>query len=210
MAKYFISGIDTNIGKTVATGWLARKMRDEGVNVITQKLVQTGCVGISEDILEHRRIMGCGVLDVDRDGTTCRYVVDFPSSPHLACPMAGVELDFKKIAADTDFLEKKFGTVLIEGAGGLLVPLTENFLTADYILCNNLPLILVVSSRLGSLNHALLSLEYCRAMGIKLHAVIYNNYPAAPAQIEESTRNFLKKYLSKNFGSAEFFQMNKI
>ena len=66
----FVGGIDTEIGKTVVTGWLARQWRDEGMDVITQKLVQTGCVGASDDILLHRRIMGCGLFDEDRDGDT--------------------------------------------------------------------------------------------------------------------------------------------
>ena len=66
----FVSGIDTEIGKTVVTGWLARQWRDAGMDVITQKLVQTGCVGASDDILLHRRIMGCGLFDEDRDGST--------------------------------------------------------------------------------------------------------------------------------------------
>ena len=57
MAKFFVSGTDTGVGKTIVTGMLARNMLQEGKSVITQKLIQTGCEGISEDIIEHRKII---------------------------------------------------------------------------------------------------------------------------------------------------------
>ncbi|MBL6957333.1 MAG: AAA family ATPase, partial [Chlorobium phaeobacteroides] len=79
-----IAGIDTGIGKSVATGLLARSLLESGSRVITQKMVQTGCQDVSEDILLHREIMGVPLQDVDRDGTTCPYVFSYPASPHLA------------------------------------------------------------------------------------------------------------------------------
>lgn len=206
--KYFVSGTDTNIGKTVAVAWLAKKFAGEGRSAVTQKLIQTGCEGISEDILAHRKITGSGLLPEDEDRTTCRYVLKFPASPHLACEMEGVEVDLGQLAKDTATLEDRYGTVLIEGAGGLLVPIKKGFSTADYISENRLPLILVVPSRLGSLNHALLSLEYCRAREISLAGVVYNTYPSAPKDIEDSTREYIKDYISKNFPDANFWEMN--
>ena len=70
MSVYFISGIDTDAGKSIATGIIARTLYRQGVKVITQKFIQTGCRGISEDILKHREIMAKSPQDVDRDGTT--------------------------------------------------------------------------------------------------------------------------------------------
>ena len=74
MNVFFVSGIDTGIGKTVATGVFAKKLAEKGANPITQKLIQTGCEGISEDILEHRKVMGIPLRPEDRDFTTCPYV----------------------------------------------------------------------------------------------------------------------------------------
>ncbi len=206
--KYFVSGTDTNIGKTVAVAWLAKKFASEGRKVVTQKLIQTGCEGISEDILAHRKITGSGLLPEDENRTTCRYVLKFPASPHLACEMEGVEIDLEQLAKDAATLECGYDVVLIEGAGGLLVPLKKDFSTADYIVKNGIGLVLVVPSRLGSLNHALLSLEYCRARGINLAGIVYNTYPTAPKEIEDSTREYIKDYISKNFPDAEFWEMN--
>ena len=89
----FVGGIDTDIGKTVATGWLAAKLMRQGFSVITQKIVQTGCTGISDDILVHRRLQNLPLLPEDTDGITCPYLFGYPCSPHLAARMAGARID---------------------------------------------------------------------------------------------------------------------
>lgn len=208
--KFFVSGTDTNIGKTAATGWLARRYAERGLKVATQKLVQTGCGGISEDILEHRRIMGCGVLPCDADFTTCRYVFKYPASPHLAAAMEGATLDFDALASDTAKLEEAFDVVLVEGAGGLGVPLKEGFTTADYIAKYAMPLWLVVPSKLGSLSHALMSLEYCASRGIKLAGIVYNTFPKAPAEIEKSTCEYLAAELARSWKGAELLELGEL
>ena len=101
MAVYFISGIDTDAGKSIVTGVIARTLLQKGVHVITQKFIQTGCVGISEDILKHREIMGIPPQEVDRDGTTCPYVMTYPSSPHLAAEIDRVESEVERFNRST-------------------------------------------------------------------------------------------------------------
>src|SRR5690606_14474160 len=118
--------------------------------VITQKLVQTGCVGASDDILLHRRIMGCGLFDEDRDGHTMPALYAYPASPHLAARLEGRSLDLEAIDRATAHLCERYETVLVEGAGGLMVPLTEQLLTIDYVARRGWPLLLVTSGRLGS------------------------------------------------------------
>ena len=150
---YFISGIDTNIGKSIVTGILALNLKNKGVNVITQKMVQTGNINSSEDIEMHRKIMKLPYLDVDKDMTTAPEIFSYPCSPHLAAKIDKRELDLDKIKRATLALEEQFDVVLLEGAGGLMVPLTEDYLSIDYIKDNNIPLIFVTSGKLGSLNH---------------------------------------------------------
>ena len=174
---YFVSGIDTDAGKSVVTGVIARSMRKKGVNVITQKFIQTGWKGISEDILKHREIMGVDPFPEDLDGTTCPYVMSYPCSPHLAAEIDGVDIDLARIGRSTQILSDRYDLVLLEGAGGLFVPVTRSYLTIDYIQENHLPLILVCSSKLGGLNHALMSLEHCRLRGIEVAYVVYNDFP---------------------------------
>jgi len=177
MSVYFISGIDTDAGKSIATGVIAATLQNQGRKVITQKFIQTGCREISEDIQKHREIMGIPLQEVDLDRTTCPYIMSYPASPHLAAEIDGITVDKNLIHHATEKLSRQYDIVLLEGAGGLYVPVNRHYLTIDYISEYGYPLILVTSSKLGSINHTLMSLELCRIRGIRVSHVIYNDFP---------------------------------
>lgn len=199
MSVYFISGIDTDAGKSIVTGVIARTLLHKGVNVITQKFIQTGCVGISEDILKHRDIMGLEPQEVDKEGITCPYVMTYPASPHLAAEIDGVNIDLDVIYQATEKLSAQYEVVLLEGAGGLYVPVTRDYMTIDYIQEHDYPLILVASSKLGSINHSLMSLELCRMRGIDLRYVVYNDFPNDSEIIKDDSITIIRDYLGKYF-----------
>ena len=193
---YFVSGIDTDAGKTYCTAWLAKQLNGKGIRTITQKFIQTGNSGRSEDIELHRSIMGCGMLPEDRDFTTAPEIFSYPASPLLASKIDKRPVDFEKINNATKRLADKYDVVLVEGAGGLMVPLTENMLTIDFIAQSGYPLVFVTSGRLGSVNHTLLGLEAVAARNINLYMVMYNLYPANPdTTISDDTRCYLRSYL---------------
>ena len=202
---YYISGIDTDAGKTYCTGWLAQQLKRTGLRVITQKLVQTGNVGHSEDIDLHRRLMGIPPLPEDLEGLTAPEIYSYPCSPHLAARIDGRPIDLEKIGQATDELARRYEVVLVECAGGLMVPLREDLLTIDYIASRGCPLIFVASGKLGSINHALLSFEAIRRRGIPLHTVLYNLYPdVADTTIRDDTRRYLQDYIERNFPGTRF------
>lgn len=207
MAVYFISGIDTDAGKSVVTGVLARTLRSKGVNVITQKFIQTGCIGISEDILKHREIMGIEPQEVDKNGTTCPYVMTYPASPHLAAEIDRMNIDTHVIRRATEALSRLYDVVLLEGAGGLYVPVTRDYMTIDYVQDNNYPLILVASSKLGSINHTLMSLEVCRFRGIDVRYLIYNYFPNDSEQIRRDSITIFEKYIKENFPDCRILEL---
>ena len=208
---YFISGIDTEIGKTYATGYLAKLWTAQGQRVITQKLVQTGNVNVSEDIAKHREIMGTGWFPEDHEKLTMPEIFSYPASPHLATRLDGRALDFAKIEAATKLLAERFDVVLLEGAGGLMVPLTAEILTIDYIAQHQFPVILVTSGRLGSINHTLLSLEALKHRGLDLYAVVYNLYHQSNDPIiSKDTADYLKNYLAQHFPTAEWIELGEI
>ena len=188
-----VSGIDTGVGKTVATGHLAKAFRAAGVQAITQKIAQTGCEGISGDIAVHREIMGIGLQDVDLDGTTCPYVFRYPASPHLSAAMEGKEIDVMAVRRATFMLQKRYELVMLEGAGGLLVPLNGSLMFADFIRDAGYGLVLVTSPRLGSINHTLLSLEACISRNIEVRAVVYNRFGEEDAAISMDTRKVIEQ-----------------
>ncbi len=197
---YFISGIDTGIGKTYTTGYLAKLWNAQGKKTITQKLIQTGNVDISEDIEQHREIMGMGWFPEDETKLTMPEIFTYPASPHLATKIDGREIDFQKIENATTQLAEKYEVVLLEGAGGLMVPLTTELLTIDYVAEKKLPVILVTSGRLGSINHTILSLEALKSRGLELYALAYNLKDQSQDElISKDTAEYLKTYLAKHF-----------
>ena len=210
-AIYFVSGIDTEIGKTYATGYLAKLWTVQGQRVITQKLVQTGNVDVSEDIAKHREIMGSGWFQEDHEKLTMPQIFSYPASPHLATRLDGRALDFAKIEAATKLLAERFDVVLLEGAGGLMVPLTTEILTIDYIAQHQFPVILVTSGGLGSINHTLLSLEALKHRGLDLYAVVYNlKDQSKDPIISQDTAAYLKNYLMKHFPKAQWIELEKM
>ena len=207
MATYFISGIDTDAGKSIVTGIIARTFISDGVKVITQKFIQTGCTGLSEDILKHREIMGIAPQEVDRDGTTCPYVMTYPASPHLAAEIDGVSIDIRRIRRSTERLAELYDVVLLEGAGGLYVPVTRGYLTIDYVQEYGHPLILVASSKLGSINHTLMSLELCRLRGVEVSHVVYNEYPNDSELIKNDSITIIRSYLERHFPECRLLEL---
>jgi len=198
MTTLCVCGIDTGIGKSVVTGLLARYLDEQGHKVITQKPVQTGCDGLSEDILTHRRLMETGWLEADEQRLTCPYSFSFPGSPHLAARLEGRAINLDIISRATRILEEQYEWVLVEGAGGLMVPLTEDILFIDYLAKENYPVLLVTSPRLGSINHTLMSLEILRTRGIRLAGLVYNLYDTALREIVEESRQYFSRALAGN------------
>lgn len=205
----FISAIDTNAGKTVFTGLLAKYLQSHGINVITQKLVQTGCEGISEDIAEHRRIMDVPLNEYDKDGTTCPYVFKYPASPHLAAEIENRVIDSKVIISATKKLEENFDLVLLEGAGGLQVPIKPEQTIIDYIAEKNYPMILVANAKLGSINHTLLSLEAIKKRNINLLGLAFNHYNPGSEIILNDTRKLIEDQLKRHFAKTKFIEYNQ-
>jgi dethiobiotin synthetase len=204
---YFITGIDTDAGKTIVTGTMARYLKEKGVKVITQKLAQTGCAGLSEDILSHRALMKSELLAEDIDGLTCPYVFEFPSSPHLAARLEGKAIEASRLNAATAELQNHYECVLVEGAGGLMVPLNENLNLSDYLITCNYPIIMVTSGKLGSINHTLLTLEVCANKGLNLVGLVFNHFASTNRTITSDTLNLFRKKLLDYFPNAKMVEI---
>ena len=207
---YFITGIDTDAGKSIVTGAMGRYLKEKGENVITQKMTQTGCEGISEDILTHRRLMKMNLLPEDINGLTCPYVFHFPSSPHLAARLSNSTIDTSKINEATDELAKRFEKVLVEGAGGLMVPLNDEILLIDYLKERNYPIVLVTSAKVGSINHTLMSLEACKTRQLNVIGLVFNHINSNNKIIAEDSLSVFRKRLSAYYPDAKIVEMDVV
>ena len=194
---YFVSGIDTSVGKTIATGVMARWLLQRNISVATVKLVQTGCHNYSEDLEMHRVIMGVPPFPEDIAGLTVPQTFDFPASPHLAATLEHRTVETNRIAARVREVSLRYEITLVEGAGGLAVPLTENLLTIDFAAAQGWPVILVCSGKLGALNHALLSIEALKARKINLAGIVYNYCPEADPVIDADTPRMIEAAMSR-------------
>ena len=197
---WFLTGTDTGVGKTFVTGRLASLLHQNGIKVITQKPVQTGSVFPAEDICVHRQMCGVRLNEDDSAGITASYVFPFPASPHLSAGLAGGQVDIRVIDRHTAELSAKYSVVIQEGAGGLMVPLNDSVLSIDYAAERGYGILFVASSRLGGINHSLLSFEAMKKRGMRLSALIYNDYPAVHPEIAADSRRFIFGAFAETFG----------
>lgn len=203
----FITGIGTDVGKSYATGWLARELRAIGLNTITQKFIQTGNRDYSEDIEVHRKIMGMPPAPDDRLHITAPVIFTYPASPDLASRIDNRDLDLTVIEGATEALRSRYDRVLIEGAGGVMVPLRGAYLTIDYIADHRIPTVVVTNGQLGSINHTLLTLYALEQRNIRIAGIIYNPHFDTDRIICEDTRRYLRDYLEKRHPHAVWLEM---
>jgi dethiobiotin synthase len=158
-SRFFITGTDTNVGKTVVSAMLCAAL-----DAIYWKPVQTG----TEDGSDRSTVMRLAQLARDRTlPETYRFVP--PVSPHLAARRAGVKIDLRKIALPEIGAREN---LIVEGAGGALVPINEKELMTDLMAHLKFPVLLVTRTALGTINHTLLSLQALRAAKLNVRGVI--------------------------------------
>lgn len=172
---YFVVGTDTGIGKTHATCALLhalarRHARTCGMKPIASGGVQTADGFANEDSIAHRAASTLRVPpELDNP-----ILLPEPLSPHLSAARAGTAIDVELVLKAVADLRARTDALVVEGAGGFLVPLSETLTGADLAVAMGLPLVLVVGMRLGCLNHALLTAEAIRARGLALAGWIAN------------------------------------
>ena len=158
MKGVFVTGTGTGVGKTVVCGLLAGFLRARGMRVTTQKWVETGVTDGSSDIDVHRRLMGApGFAAEPPLADRCTYQFSLPASPHLAAALEKRRVDTAVIETAYRRLAETHDVVLVEGAGGFLVPLSEELLTGDLVARIGLPVLVVAVNRLGCVNDVLLT-----------------------------------------------------
>lgn len=185
---FFISGNDTGVGKTFVACQLLRHYAAQGLKVIGMKPIAAGCdlidgEWVNEDVV---KLTAASNVAAPRELMN-PYCFNEPIAPHLAAEIAGVEIDIAVIKSAFDQLCTLADVVIVEGAGGVLVPLNHQKNLTDLVLALNIPIIVVVGVRLGCINHALLTFEAIKTRKIRLKGWVANqiepNMPFASGNI---------------------------
>ncbi|MFH1776533.1 MAG: dethiobiotin synthase [Candidatus Omnitrophota bacterium] len=176
MKAVFVAGTDTGVGKTVVCGLLGRFFKERGVQVITQKWIQSGSRRFSPDIACQLKLMQQGKKEVsDYLSYMLPYSFKFSASPHLAAQLEQRNIKEDRIKKSLKVLSRCFDLVIVEGIGGVLVPFNNKRLVVDMVKEFKLPVIIVAANKLGAINHTLLTIEALKKRRIKIIGVIFNN-----------------------------------
>ncbi|HAJ91503.1 MAG TPA: dethiobiotin synthase [Gammaproteobacteria bacterium] len=193
---YFITGTDTGVGKTAVSLGLMQALQARGNSVVAMKPVAAGCVptpgGLRND--DALRLQQQASIDLDYARINpCAFAPAI--APHIAAEQAGVRIDINDITNKYSELSCVSDCVIVEGAGGWLVPLNADETLADLALQLDLEVIMVVGIRLGCLNHALLTVAAIAAAGCTLAGWVANQLPPALEGAQENI-NYLKSRIS--------------
>jgi len=182
----FVTGTDTGVGKTVIAAALCAGLRARGERVAAFKPVVTGLDEQPAEWPPDHELLASATGQTPEEVTPHRFGPAV--SPHLAAELAGAELDPVELAASARAVAEGKDALVVEGVGGLLVPLSAGYSVRD--LCSELGLPLLVAARpgLGTINHTLLTVEAARAAGLEVAGVVLTPWPAQPSRVEQSNR----------------------
>ena len=190
----FVTGTDTEVGKTIVTGVLVRALRLAGRTVVSQKWVQTGATTDVLDINLHDKIAGIAPESGPDIELRSPYRLEFPASPHFAAALEGVLLKHETVQTAFRVLQSGCDIVVVEGAGGLMTPVTETETLSDWVRDLGLPVIVVVPNRLGALNHTLLTLTVLHQFGTPVRAIVLNTAMATNAAVACNNRDTIRRW----------------
>jgi dethiobiotin synthetase len=191
---YFITGTDTGVGKTVVTALLAIILRRRGLRVGVMKPVETGCPQEGHDLAPQdslflRQISGCMALQE----LVTPYTFAEPLAPAIAAERAGVSIEIQHIHQCYQQLLAEHDIVLVEGAGGLLVPLTSQLSMHDIAVELDLPVLIVTCNRLGTINHTALTASIARQRSQVL-GIVLNNVQATNDLATQTNADALRRW----------------
>jgi dethiobiotin synthetase len=189
---FFITGTDTGVGKTFVAAGLAALLRELGYRVGVMKPAETGCVErdgqlVPEDAVRLKQASGCA----EPIETICPYRLPEPLAPSIAAERAGVKIDMDHLIAVYQAISSKHDVTLVEGAGGLMVPLLPSYTYADFARVNKLPILVVAANRLGAINHLLLTLEHASCKGLRALGYFLNQVSGESSLAVETNREVL-------------------
>jgi len=172
---FFITGTDTDVGKTVVTACLSILFKNQGMDVGVMKPIETGvdpeCSSAANS--DAKFLMEVS-SSTDAEDEVCPYRLKTPASPYQSSQIASIQIQPATLLEKFKVLQSRHSTLLVEGVGGLMVPITKRYNVADLALEMALPLIIVSRLKIGTLNHTSLTINAARQHGLKIKGIILN------------------------------------
>ncbi len=184
----FVTATDTGVGKTIVSAAIATTLRHAGRRVAVLKPAATGCSREREGLVSEDAELLAAASDTHHPlDLICPNRFEEPLAPSVAARRAGLELDWEAVERSIRIMSKDADCMIVEGVGGVLVPMDDSHTVRDLIAALGAPAIVVARPGLGTINHTLLSIESLRAVGVKVAGVVINRYPGDQADIAEET-----------------------
>ena len=188
----FITGTNTGVGKTFFAATLAAYWRDRGYRVGVMKPAETGCQErngklIPADALRLKETAGCA----EPMEKICPYRFHEPLAPSIAAERAGTIIDVDHVLATYDEISTTHDITLVEGAGGVMVPLLPSYTYADFARVAKLPIIVVAANQLGAINHLVLTLEHATCKGLRILGYVLNSISNEASLAAQTNREVL-------------------
>lgn len=194
MKSLFITGTDTDVGKTFVTAGIVSGFVNSGVSAVPAKPVQTGCVnGIAEDLEFSLRTAGLSFTEPVLS-RLCPLGFTPACSPHLAAELADYSISLSEMVSGLHDLQSDFECVVAEGAGGIYVPLGSGETMLDLMVQLGWPVVLVSSNKLGTINHTLLSLSALQRAGLEVTGVVVNHTAPPSSLFSSSNIRAIREY----------------
>ncbi|OYY21163.1 MAG: dethiobiotin synthase [Polynucleobacter sp. 24-46-87] len=199
---FFVTGTDTEVGKTLISGALILKLREAGVRAIGFKPVVAGTYldasgkKLNEDLETLRLASGLS----PQEQSLCPYILDEAAAPHLVAKKNNIYLDSSIILGDLHSLNQEFEATIVEGAGGFLVPLNDQEDLGDLAQAMDLPVILVVGMRLGCINHALLTCEAIQSRQLTIAGWVANTLSEEMSLLNENIQTLKERIFAPFLG----------
>jgi len=191
----FITGTDTGVGKTLISGAIAAALSKRGIDVGVMKPVESGCSRSKDKLIPSDAIFLKQFSGSQDDLDLINpYRLEHPLAPATAAEMEGVKIELKRVEDAYERMESNHDLMLVEGAGGLLVPLNDSLLIVDLIKSLHLPALVIACSSLGTINHTLLTLRTAEASGIEVLGVIINHATPHVGIAEETCLSSIQKF----------------
>jgi dethiobiotin synthetase len=185
MRGVFVTATDTSVGKTIVASAIAATLAARKERVAVFKPAVTGVAELDAPLPDHELLLA-SARSPQSGADVAPYRFDPPLSPHLAAQLAGVRVQPERLLGAARRAGAQADVLIVEGVGGLMVPLNPTYLIRDFAADLGLPLLIVARPGLGTINHSLLSLEAARRGGLDVAGVVLTPWPEKPTELERS------------------------